>query len=245
MKTSGGEGRLISVQIGMPQSLGQAHASDPMDQPWTTGFFKLPVMEAVWLGVTNLRGDGQADLKNHGGPEKAVNVYPFEHYPYWQQELGAINLDSGAFGENFTTEGLIETEVCIGDIFEVGSAVVQISQPRQPCWRLARRWRKKDLALRVQESGRTGWYFRVLREGTIQAGTRLFLLERPCPEWTVAAANNIMHHSTDDLQAARDLAGCQALAVRWRETLNKRAETKTVGSSAARLYGPNILQEQK
>lgn len=245
MKTPGGEGRLISVQIGLPQSLGQVHASDPMDQPWTTGFFKLPVIEAVWLGVTNLKGDGQADLKNHGGPEKAVNVYPFEHYPYWQQVFGTSNLPFGAFGENFTTEGLLETEVCLGDMFEIGEALVQVSQPRQPCWKLARRWRIKDLALRVQESGRTGWYFRVLREGTIQAGSHLRLVERPCPEWTVASANDVMHRRTDDIQAAQSLASCPALAVRWRETLMKRVETRTVGSSTARLYGPNLLQEQK
>lgn len=245
MMTPGGEGRLISVQIGMPQTLGQERAPDPMDRSWTTGFFKRPVTNPIWLGMTNLDGDGQADLKNHGGPEKAVNVYPFEHYSYWQQELGTASLPFGAFGENFTTEGLLETEVCLGDIFEVGEALVQVSQPRQPCWKLARRWRRKDLALRVQESGRTGWYFRVIREGTIQAGACLRLVERPCPEWTVASANNIMHHRTDDLQAAHALAECQALAVRWRETLMKRVETRTVGSSTARLYGPNLLQEQK
>lgn len=241
----GSEGRLISVQIGMPQALGQERAPDPMDQPWTTGFFKRPVTNPIWLGMTNLDGDGQADLKNHGGPEKAVNVYPFEHYSYWQQELGTASLPFGAFGENFTTGSLLESEVCLGDIFEVGEALVQVSQPRQPCWKLARRWRRKDLALRVQESGRTGWYFRVIREGTIQAGACLRLVERPCPEWTVASANNIMHHRTDDLQAAQALAECQALAVRWRETLMKRVETRTVGSSTARLYGPNLLQEQK
>jgi MOSC domain-containing protein YiiM len=240
MMTPGSEGRLISLQIGMPQTLGQGGAPDPMDQPWTTGFFKLPVTDPVWLGTTNLDGDGQADLKNHGGPEKAVNVYPVEHYPYWQQVLGTAEFPFGSLGENFTTEGLLETEVCLGDIFEVGEALVQISQPRQPCWKLARRWRKKDLALRVQESGRTGWYFRVIREGTIQAGSRLMLAERPCPEWTVASANDVMHRRTDDIQAAQSLAVCPALAVRWRETLNKRVETKTVGSTTARLYGPNL-----
>lgn len=240
MTDLGIEGRLISVQIGLPQTLGQDGAPDPMDQPWTTGFFKLPVTDPVWLGTTNLRGDAQADLRNHGGPEKAVNVYPFEHYSYWQQVLDAPSLSYGSFGENFTTQGLLEAEVCLGDIFEVGGALVQVSQPRQPCWKLARRWRRKDLALKVQESGRTGWYFRVLREGTIEPGSRLILVERPCPEWTVASANDVMHRRTDDVQAARHLAACQTLAVRWRETLNKRVETKTVGSSTARLYGPNL-----
>ena len=231
---------IISLQVGQPRTVGGRESSDPFDEVWTTGFFKLPVTDPVWLGTTNLNGDGQADLKNHGGPEKAVNVYPVEHYPYWQQVLGAVEFPFGSFGENFTTEGLLETEVCLGDIFEVGSALVQVSQPRQPCWKLARRWRRKDLALRVQESGRTGWYFRVIREGTVQAGSRLILIERPCPEWTVASANDVMHRWTDDIQAAQSLAVCPALAVRWRETLNKRVETKTAGSTTARLYGPNL-----
>ena len=245
MMTPGSKGRLISVQIGMPQTLGQSGAPDPMDQPWTTGFFKLPVTKPIWLGTTNLNGDAQADLKNHGGAEKAVNVYPVEHYPYWQQVLGAAEFPGGSFGENFTTEGLLETEVCLGDMFEVGSALVQVSQPRQPCWKLARRWHRRDLALLVQESGRTGWYFRVIREGTIQAGSCLRLMERPCPEWTVASANEVMHRWTDDSQAAQSLALCPALAVRWRETLNKRVETKTVASATARLYGLNLEHEHK
>lgn len=231
---------VLSIQIGMPHTVGQRDATEPMDQLWTTGFFKHSVVGPVQLRSLNLDGDGQADLKNHGGPEKAVNVYPVEHYPYWQQVLGTAEFPFGSLGENFTTEGLLETEVCLGDIFEVGEALVQVSQPRQPCWKLARRWRRKDLALRVQESGRTGWYFRVIREGTIQAGSRLILVERPCPEWTVASANDVMHRRTDDIQAAQSLAMCPALAVRWRETLNKRIETKTVGSTTARLYGPNL-----
>jgi len=232
-------GRLLSVQVGMPKTIGQSEASNTMDRAWTTGFFKTPVAGSLWLGMTNLDGDGQADLKNHGGPEKAVNVYPIEHYAHWERELGMNVLPPGAFGENFTTEGLLEADVCLGDIFEVGGALVQISQPRQPCWKLARRWRRRDLALRVQESGRTGWYFRVLREGMVQPGEKLVMIERPCPEWTVATANAIMHERSDDTAATRALASCQALSVRWRETLTKRLSTGLVGNSSARLFGPN------
>lgn len=157
MITPGREGRLISAQIGGPETLGQVNAPDPMDQPWTTGSFKFPVTEPIWLCITNLNGDGEADLKNHGGPEKGRERLSLEHYPYGQQVLGAAEVPFGSFGENFTTEGLLETELCLGDIFEVGSALVQVSQPRQPCWKIARRWRMKNLALRVQDSGRTGW----------------------------------------------------------------------------------------
>jgi MOSC domain-containing protein YiiM len=185
-----------------------------------------------------LEGDGQADLVNHGGPEKAVNVYPIEHYHYWKQTLGLTNLSSGAFGENFTTNGITESDVCIGDVFEIGDALVQISQPRQPCWKLARRWRVRELAVRVQETGRTGWYFRVLKEGIVEKGMQLALTDRPCPEWTVALANDVMHHRMSDMDAARSLMGCRFLAVRWRETLAKRVSTGTIGNSTARLYGP-------
>ena len=226
---------LISIQVGLPRVLGRPDAVDPMDKVWTTGFFKEPMAGPVWLGRTNLAGDGQADLRNHGGPEKAVNVYPAEHYPYWETELGIARLPRGAFGENFTTAGLLESVVCIGDVFEIGEGLVQVSQPREPCWKLARRWRVKDLALRVQQTGRTGWYFRVLREGTVEAGERVVLVDRLYPEWTVAAANDVMHHHKADVAAARVLAECPALATSWRETLARRSAAGQPERPSARL----------
>lgn len=221
----------------MPRTEGRTDAADPMDRAWTTGFYKEPVVGSVWVGRHNLDGDGQADLKNHGGPDKAVNVYPIEHYSYWKESLCLPDLSPGAFGENFTVGGILEADICIGDIIEIGGVLVQVSQPRQPCWKLARRWRVKDLAFRVQQTGRTGWYFRVLREGTVQAGSQPNLIERPCPEWTVAAANDVMHHRPDDWEAVRSLAACQLLSTRWRETLTKRVATGGVTSSSERLYG--------
>ena len=164
---------ITSIRVGLPQTFGTADAEHPMDRPWTTGIYKQPIEEPVWLGETNLAGDGQGDLKNHGGPEKAVFVYPSEHYGAWQQELKLAAFLPGAFGENFVSQGLTEKAVCIGDTFRIGGAVVQVSQPRQPCWRPARRWRIKDLALRIQKSGRTGWYLRVLQEGYVQSGSEM------------------------------------------------------------------------
>ncbi|MBK9308586.1 MAG: MOSC domain-containing protein [Nitrospira sp.] len=208
-------------------------------QAWTTGFFKHPINDPIWLGRLNLDGDGQADLENHGGIDKAVNVYPIEHYSYWLQILSVTELAPGAFGENFTTEGLSEGEVCIGDTFEIGQSLVEVSQPRQPCWKLARRWGVPDLALRVQKSGLTGWYFRVLREGLVQVNQSAVLLGRPFPQWTIARANLLMHHQTDDRDAARDLANCPALSSRWRVKLARRADTGMVESHSGRLYGPH------
>lgn len=233
------EAKLLSVQVGISRTVGRTDATNPMDQVWTTGFFKDPVVGPVFLGHVNLAGDVQADLDNHGGPEKAVNVYPAEHYPYWEQILGLANLPRGAFGENFTIEGILETDVCIGDVFEIGGALVQVSQPRQPCWKLARRWRMKDLALRVQQTGRTGWYFRVLREGYVQAGATLRLTNRSHPEWTVAVANDVMHNRMHDVNAARAFSACSSLSIRWRENLTRRVATGMTGSNSARLDGPS------
>ena len=234
---------VVSLQVGQPRTVGSSGETDQADPVWTTGFFKEPMSGLVWLGQTNLDGDGQADLENHGGPEKAVNVYPAEHYPYWARTIGLTNLHPGGFGENFTIEGLLESDVCIGDIFEIGESLVQVSQPRQPCWKLARRWLVKDLALRVQETGRTGWYFRVLREGHVQAGTRLVLVERHHPNWTVSAANEVMHHRIDDRQAAQNLADCIHLSPRWRDKLKRRALSGIPENSSSRLDGPRKIDD--
>lgn len=230
---------IISLQVGQPQTLGNSGSPDPFDEVWTTGFFKQPTSESLWLGTVNLAGDGQADLDNHGGPEKAVNVYPGEHYPYWLETLPVPDLHPGAFGENFTTTGLLESDVCIGDVFMIGDALVQISQPRQPCWKLARRWRVKDLAVRVQNTGRTGWYFRVLREGHVQVGNDLVLVERHCPDWTVSLANTVMHHRPHDREAASQLADCADLSLRWRTKLKRRAATGEAENTSSRLAGPD------
>ena len=162
-------GRIQSIQVGLPQSGNCDGAADPTAPPWRTGIFKLPVSGPLWLGRTNLQGDGQADLVHHGGIDKAVCVYSADHWPYWQAILPPNQLRGGAFGENFTVEQLTEADVCIGDVFEIGTALVQVSQPRQPCWKLARRWHIKDLAVQAERTGFTGWYFRVLQEGRVEA----------------------------------------------------------------------------
>ncbi|MBL8036919.1 MAG: MOSC domain-containing protein [Nitrospira sp.] len=238
--STGHRATIISLQVGLPRRMTSGDVSNQSgsQQEWTTGFFKEPTTESIWLGVLNLAGDGQADLENHGGVDKAVNVYPREHYPYWEQAIGLPSLPMGGFGENFTTHGVLEQHVCIGDVFQIGDATVQISQPRQPCWKLARYWKIRDLAVQVQETGRTGWYFRVLKEGHVQVGKNLVLRKRPYPQWTVAVANQVMHQRIQDLQAAQELADCDALSSRWREKLRKRALTGASENTSLRLNGP-------
>ncbi len=181
-------GRLTSIQVGQPRDLGTRGATDPLDGPWRSAFFKSPVSGAVWLGTTNLAGDAQADRRVHGGPDQAVLVYSADHYPTWREELRMDELSHGAFGENFTVSGQTEETVCIGDVYTVGEARVQVSKPRGPCWKIARRWRMKDLPARVAAHGWTGWYLRVLREGFVEAGMPVTLLERPDSALTVARA---------------------------------------------------------
>lgn len=213
---------LVSIQVGLPRFHGTPGAVDLMDQPWVSGFFKEPLAGPVHLGRTNLAGDGQADLSVHGGPDKAVLAYAADHYPAWREELGRSDMPFGAFGENFTIRGLDEERVCIGDTFALGEVRVQVAQPRQPCWKLARRWRLKTLPKRVVETGRSGWYFRVLCAGTVEAGMVLQLLERPCPAWTVTRANQVMHGGQQERDATAQLAACPFLALAWREYLLNR-----------------------
>lgn len=213
------EAKILSIQVGLPKTFDRAEAASSPNRSWTTGIFKTVVSGKVWLSKLNLAGDAQADLSVHGGSHKAVNVYPSEHYPYWKQDLHLPDMPYGAFGENFTTCGLREDEVSIGDVFKVGSAVVQISQPRQPCWKIERRWNIDDFSARIKQTGMTGWYFRVLQEGDVEAGNDFILVERPFPRWTVSIAYAIMRNRKTDITAAQELAQCPALSPRWQKNL--------------------------
>lgn len=215
--------KIVSIHVGRVQSIPEQGSGEWWDRRWETGFIKESVVGPVALGPEGLEGDEQADRVNHGGVDKAVCVYPATHYADWRLTLGMPDLAWGAFGENLTVEGLSEAGVCIGDVIAAGNGVVQISQPRQPCWKLARRWRVKDLAAQVERTGKTGWYFRVLKAGVIESGQSLALCERPHPDWSVALANEVMHHCKTDRDAAEALAGCEALSASWRESLSRRA----------------------
>ena len=211
--------QVVSIQVGMPKSYGAEDADDPMDRPWTSGFVKLPVQRPVHVGRLGIEGDGQADRKNHGGVDKAVLGYSAEHYPAWQIELERPDFPHGAFGENLTIRGVTEADICVGDIWEVGDVVLQISQPRQPCWKLARRWRLKDLPKRVIQTGRSGWYFRVLQEGKIQAGIPMRLADRIHPDWPIAEASRVMYDRHADASAVAALASLPELAGGWKSSL--------------------------
>jgi MOSC domain-containing protein YiiM len=212
---------LASIQIGQPTTHGRENATDPHDRLWTSAFFKSGLSGPVFVSRTNIAGDAQADRQNHGGVDKAVLAYAASHYDLWRQELTNVPWCHGGFGENLTLAGLTEESVCIGDVWSLGDALFQVSQPRQPCWKLARRWRITELTAMVIANGRTGWYLRVLQEGMIDAGQELTLIERPHAEWSVARANEVMHHRKADFALASKLAELPELSDAWKASLRK------------------------
>lgn len=213
---------IASIQVGKPKTFKVKTTPNLMERICTTGFFKEPVEGQVWLGKTNLSGDGQANLKYHGGPDKAVLAYSAAHYPAWHNEITHIKLPYGAFAENLTIFGLTEASVCIGDKYSIGDAIVHVSQPRQPCWKISYRWQIKDLTERVKSTGRIGWYFRVIKEGYVESGLPVVLLDRPYPQWTVARAYEIMKNRYRDKRSALELASCPLLSEDLRRTLSER-----------------------
>lgn len=214
---------IFSIQVGVPRQYGTPGADDPQERPWTTGFYKEPVATAVYASRLHLEGDGQADMENHGGPDKAICAYSYDHYSDWRQRWGLDLLPTGAFGENFTIAGLTEADVCIGDLWQAGErVVVQVSQPRQPCWKLARRWRKPTLVKEVQQSGRTGWYFRVATQGRVAAGAELTLLQRPAPDWSIERANHVMYSDSPSCDDVRALSELEPLSDSWRGYFARR-----------------------
>jgi MOSC domain-containing protein YiiM len=213
---------LVSIQVAPTETYGEYDATDPMDQRWTTAFFKKPVegpVVATWLG---LGGDSQADVQHHGGRDKAVLAYSADHFPNWRKDPQLAELNGGGFGENLTVSGLTETDVCIGDAWRVGDVLLEVSQPRQPCWKLARRWRKAELVKEVVKNGQTGWYLRVLEEGPIEAGLSLSLERRPHPEWTIAAANAVMYAKRGPEERIRALIALPELSEAWKDELGER-----------------------
>src|SRR5438552_6970244 len=179
-------GVLQSMQVGTPRRYGVSKATDPMERRWQTSFFRAPSTESRWLYTTHLDGNVQADLKHHGSLTQAVLLYAAANYPLWQAELGRQDIGPGGFGENFTVDGLSEETACIGDIYALSEARIQVTGPRYPCWKIERRWGLTELTARVAETGRTGWYCSVLHEGLIEPGMPVMLVERPYPGWSMA-----------------------------------------------------------
>jgi MOSC domain-containing protein YiiM len=200
-----------SLNIGLPKK------ESFFGKEYLTGICKLPVPGPLRLTKLGFEGDGVGDRKNHGGADKALCVYSLDHYPYWSRELG-ITLPDAAFGENLSVEGLREEDVCIGDIYRIGTAVVQVTQPRQPCGTLAARYGRPDFVKVVSDSGRTGFYFKVLTEGFVKAGEPLILTEPDLRAVTITFANHIWYQDRRNREGIEKVLSVPALSGSWRKS---------------------------
>lgn len=188
------------------------------------------------LGFTN---DEQGDPRFHGGIQKALHIYPSEHYPVWQQELGerAIFQKPGAFGENLSSIGVTEATICLKDKIRIGTTLLEVSQGRMPCWKLNVRFDQHDMAQRLQDTLRTGWYFRVLEEGEIGAGDDIVLCERLYPDWSLARVMGAVFEGCLDPDTLQEMSTLP-LVESWGALIQRRLDTGIVEDWQQRLVGP-------
>jgi MOSC domain-containing protein YiiM len=207
---------LLSVNVGRPREI------EWKGKVVRTSIFKAPVSARIRVGKLNLDGDQQSDLSVHGGIDKAVYAYPSEHYPFWREELPGAELPWGVFGENFTTEGLLEERIHIGDRLRIGSAEFAVTQPRMPCFKLGIRFGRPDIVKRFLQSGRAGFYFAVVREGEVTAGDAIELLERDEHGVTVTDIVNLYRRDANNLDLLRRVSELTSLPKSWRDYFRQR-----------------------
>ena len=208
--------KLSSINVGLPRTV--TLNGDPV----STGIFKEPVAGRVMVRILNLEGDRQADLSVHGGPSKAVYVYPAEHYDYWKRELPGMKLPWGMFGENFTSVGLFESEVNIGDRFSVGSVVVMVTEPRMPCYKLGIKFGRSDVVKKFLASERMGFYFAVLQEGDVGAGDPIELTEKTGHGVRVSDITRLYTREKRNLGLLRRAVKVEALPESWKSYFHQR-----------------------
>jgi MOSC domain-containing protein YiiM len=222
---------VVSVNVGLPREV------DWRGRRVRTSIWKTPVPGRVRVHRLNLEGDEQSDPSAHGGPDKAVYAYPSEHYEYWRRELPGMDLAWGAFGENLTTEGLLEDRVKIGDRLRVGSAEFRVTQPRMPCYKLGVRFGRHDMVKRFLASGRTGFYLAVLSEGELAGGDPVALTARDDHDVTVADIAALYTHDAGNQDLLRRAVDVPALPESWRDYLRQRLDLRPSPSRPGRGEG--------
>lgn len=208
-----------SIQVGKVITEGDPLTRDVNKRVWTSAFRKTIVDSAVTVSELGIEGDQVADTKNHGGPDKAILCYAGIHYQTWADEHPELVFAAGGFGENLTLGKVTEADVCIGDRLKCGDCELEISQPRQPCWKISRRWQTKTMTKEVVQTGRTGWYLRVVTGGALVAGATLELIERPHPDWSVARANDVLFGRESDRMTVHALMSLPPLSREWKDAI--------------------------
>ncbi len=208
--------KVLSVNVGLPMEFKWR------DRVVRTGIFKEPVEGRVLIRRENLAGDGQADTSVHGGRDKAVYVYPSEHYAFWKKEFPAVSMPWGMFGENLTTVGVSEDTVKIGDRFLIGSAELVVTQPRMPCFKLGIRFGAKEIVKRFRVSGRSGWYSMVAKEGAVSVGDKIQLIDRESETFSVRDLLELHESGNPDRDALQRVIQFRGLSEAWREHFRRR-----------------------
>lgn len=209
-------GFIVSINVGLPTQVNL-----PEKPRFRSAIFKKPVERKVFLDYLGFEGDGVADPVHHGGADKAICVYLKNHYAFWENEF-SIKLSPGAFGENLTVEGLTEKDVCIGDIFKIGEAEVQCSQPRQPCHKLSKIFDRPEIGGKIQETGFSGFYLRVLKQGWVKPGAEIKCVQKEGSGFSVYEVNKLMYHDKKNCEKIQELLQVEALSSEMRESFKKR-----------------------
>jgi MOSC domain-containing protein YiiM len=222
--------KILSVNVSLPKEV------DYEGKKVTTGIFKEPIEGRVMLRTLNLDGDKQADLTVHGGPDKAVYAYPIEHYEFWHKVYSKMEMPNGMFGENLTTEGLMEAEVNVGDVFKIGSSKVIATQPRMPCYKLGVKFRRMDVLKKFLASGRSGIYFKVLEEGEVGAGDPIIQIKKDTNRVGISDIVRLYTSDREDIGMMRRAVKVEALPEGWKDYFYEQIRRVENKSGPKRKY---------
>lgn len=217
-------GIVKALLIGKVQTYGDENAANSINKIWQSAIFKTATNDEIYADKFGFHGDEVADKKHHGGAEKAIFANSYENYPVWSEFLGLNNLPFGAMGENLTISGIHEESVYIGDVHKIGSLVLQVSQPRKPCFKLSKRWMNAGVAKEIFRSGLSGWYYRVLENGVCKAGNEVQILQRDKASMSVMEVNRLFYSPKQNMDLMDKFMSLDSLSDGWKEDLIRRID---------------------
>ncbi|DAB40584.1 MAG TPA: molybdenum cofactor biosysynthesis protein [Sulfurovum sp. UBA12169] len=217
---------VLSVQIGSVTKEGEENSKEFLTKTYETASYKLPVSCGVRVTKNGIEGDFVADTVHHGEVDKAVFANSFKNYESWKNFLGLDALAFGALAENLTFDAIDETDVCIGDVHKIGSVILEVSQPRKPCWKISRRWQNKHFTKEIYDTGKTGWYYRVIQEGMMAKGDKVELISRQNVLVSIQEANEAFKDPDEHPDTVEKLMQLDVLAPAWKRGLEKRVANK-------------------
>lgn len=214
--------KIVSVQIGKVKSYGNKDSKEFLEKYWESASFKEVADGKIFVGKTGLEGDEVADKIHHGGVEKAVFANSYENYGEWARFLGLESIPFGALGENLTISGLHESSVCLGDVHKIGSALLQVSQPRKPCWKIAKMWSNKKFTDEIYTTGLTGWYYRVVEEGFVEAGDEVSVVSQDESKVSILDANMAFANPIKHRDILEKIANISSIALSYKISVTNR-----------------------